>query len=370
MKTINYGIIGCGSMGREHIASIEALGHAKVTAIADPHAPSREAACALLAHAPPKSFEHYHDLLGSGVCDALVVATPNFTHIEVMRAIVKTSLPVLLEKPVVTTLEDGLELVQLVSRRKPIVWVGLEYRYIPPIAEMVRMVHGGAVGSVRLMTVREHREPFYPKIANWNRFTLNTGGTFVEKCCHYFNLMELVLQKTPIRVFASASKTVNHQDELWEGRTPDILDNGYAILEYEGGVRAMLELCMFAEGSLDNECITVVGDEGKIESFLPSSLVRYGRRADWGERRLWGEDSGTGAGVSSRRIWDPAIRYHGFHYGASFIAHGKFTHAIREGLPAEISVAEGLRSVITGLAVQRSIETGQPVELSFSPDFA
>ena len=44
---IRYGIIGCGSMGREHIENIQALprseGGASVTALADPHGPSRDA---------------------------------------------------------------------------------------------------------------------------------------------------------------------------------------------------------------------------------------------------------------------------------------------------------------------------------------
>ena len=41
VQKIRYGVIGCGSMGREHIENIKALGGARVTAIADPHAASR-----------------------------------------------------------------------------------------------------------------------------------------------------------------------------------------------------------------------------------------------------------------------------------------------------------------------------------------
>jgi myo-inositol 2-dehydrogenase/D-chiro-inositol 1-dehydrogenase len=54
---IRYGIVGCGSMGREHIENIRALGDARVTALADPHAPSRAAALAQL-DAPVPAFDN------------------------------------------------------------------------------------------------------------------------------------------------------------------------------------------------------------------------------------------------------------------------------------------------------------------------
>ena len=96
-ERLRYGVIGCGSMGREHIANIVALGGA-VTAIADPHEPSREAALAATRERP-QVFDHHAELLGSGLCDVVVIATPNFTHIEMMRAALATDLHILVEKP-------------------------------------------------------------------------------------------------------------------------------------------------------------------------------------------------------------------------------------------------------------------------------
>ena len=366
VNKIRYGLVGCGSMGREHIENILALEGTQVTALADPHPASRDAARALLQDAAvaPQVFDHHRELLASGLCDAVVISTPNFTHIDVMRDALKTDLHILIEKPLVTRIEDGVELMQQAAGRTPLVWVAQEYRYMPPVAEMIRMAHGGAVGRLHQVAIREHREPFYPKVGDWNRFSANTGGTLVEKCCHYFNLMDLVLRERPTRVFASGAQRVNHLDERYEGRTPDILDSAYVIVEYPSGARAMLDLCMFAENSLDNEHITIVGDEGKLESLLPSLTLRHGRREDWGTRKAWGEPSGSGRGVSVRRVWDTNIKYAGQHFGASFIEHQKFAHALRNGLPAEVTLEEGLRSVATGLAAHRSIATGQAVLMS------
>ncbi len=364
MQQIRYGIIGCGSMGREHIENIKALDGAVVVAIADPHAASRSAASALLSDTT-RVFERHEDLLDADLCDAIVIATPNFTHAEVMRLALPTSAHLLIEKPLCTTLADCADLVHRAEGRKGIVWVAQEYRYMPPVAEMIRLAHEGAIGRLHQVAIREHREPFYPKVGDWNRFSANTGGTLVEKCCHYFNLMDLVLRENPVRVFASGAQRVNHLDERYAGpdgkTTPDILDSAFVIVEYASGARAMLDLCMFAENSMDNEHITVVGDEGKLESLIPSLQLRHGRREDWGKRETWGQPSGTGRGVAVRRVWDTNIRYPGQHFGASYIEHQRFAHAIRSGKPPEITLDEGLRSVATGLAAHRSIETGQPV---------
>ena len=359
---LRYGIIGCGSMGREHILNIVAMGGAKVTAVADPHAPSREAALALAEDA--RAFENHRDLLDANLCDAVVIATPNFTHIEMMRDALAADVHILVEKPLVTKVADGLEMMKLAQGRRKIVWVAQEYRYMPPVAELIRMTHGGAVGRVIQVAIREHREPFYPKVGDWNRFTANTGGTLVEKCCHYFNLMDHILREQPLRVYASGAQDVNHLDETYGGRTPDILDNAFVIVDYPSGARASLDLCMFAEGSVDNEHIVVVGQEAKLESLIPSLVLRYGRREDWGSRAVWGQASGSGRGVSTRRVWDTNIRYGGQHFGASYIEHVRFADAIREGKPAEIPLEEGLRAVATGLAAHRSIELGRVVALS------
>jgi myo-inositol 2-dehydrogenase / D-chiro-inositol 1-dehydrogenase len=366
MQTIRWGIIGCGSMGREHILNLAALGGADVTALADTDAGSRAAAQAICAESRfrPQVFEDHLELLASGLCDAVAIATPNFTHAAILRDALATELHILIEKPLVTRIADGLDLLERARGRKALAWVAQEYRYMPPVAEMIRLAHEGAVGRLHQVAIREHREPFYPKVGDWNRFTANTGGTLVEKCCHYFNLMDLILRERPLRVFASGGQDVNHLDERYDGRTPDILDNAFVIVEYGSGARAHLDLCMFAENSIDNEHITIVGAEGKLESLLPSGVLRHGRREDWGRREAWGQPSGTGRGVAVRQVRDTNIKYLGQHFGASYVEHQRFAAALRAGRPPEIGLEEGLRSVATGLAAHRSIDERRVVDIA------
>ena len=142
----------------------------------------------------------------------------------------------------------------------------------------------------------------------------------------------MILKEKPTRVFASGGQRVNHLDEKYDGKTPDILDSAYVIVEYPSGARASLDLCMFAENSIDNEHVVIVGDEGKLESLLPSGVLRYGRREDWGRREVWGQPSGTGKGVAVRQVRDTNIKYPGQHFGASYVEHQRFAHAVRHGL--------------------------------------
>lgn len=81
---VRYGVIGSGMMGIEHLLNLKAVEGARITAIADPEAASRDLARQLTGLDGLAEFGHHRDLLDAGVCDAVVVATPNMTHVDVM----------------------------------------------------------------------------------------------------------------------------------------------------------------------------------------------------------------------------------------------------------------------------------------------
>ncbi|CAM8885112.1 unnamed protein product [Rhodiola kirilowii] len=286
-EMVKYGIIGVGMMGREHLINLSHLRDegASVVCIADPHIPSQQLALGLAEsyNWSLKVFSGHKELLDSGLCDVVIVSSPNMTHYEILMDIINHPKPhhVLVEKPLCTTVVDCKKVVDASRKRSDIlVQVGLEYRYMPPIAKLIDLVKGGSLGQVKMVAIREHRFPFLVKVNNWNRFNINTGGTLVEKCCHFFDLMRLFVGSDPVRVMASGSIDVNHKDELYEGKVPDIIDNAYVIVEFENGSRGMLDLCMFAEGSQNEQEISVVGDSGKGEAFVPESIVRLGTRKE------------------------------------------------------------------------------------------
>ncbi|KAK3039501.1 hypothetical protein RJ639_028083, partial [Escallonia herrerae] len=359
-ETVKYGIIGVGMMGREHLINLHHLRGegVAVVSIADPHVPSQQLALNLAEsfHWPLKVFSGHGDLLDSGDCDVLVVSTPNMTHYEILMDILKhpKSHHVLVEKPLCTTVADSRKVIDAAKRRPDmLVQVGLEYRYMPPVAKLIDIVKGGTIGQVKMVAIREHRFPFLVKVNDWNRFNCNSGGTLVEKCCHFFDLMRLFVGVNPIRVMASGAIDVNHKDEIYDGKVPDIIDNAYVIVEFDNGSRGMLDLCMFAEGSKNEQEISVVGDTGKGEAFIPESIVRLGRR------------EGGRNGVQTLKAEDHRIKYDGLHHGSSYLEHLNFLSAIKgKGVQAPaVDLHDGLVSVAIGVAAQLSIEKGRFVTI-------
>jgi len=354
---IRYGVIGTGMMGVEHINNLLRLPGAVVTAISDPHPESRDwAQLAMGLDTPLARFESHHELLASGLCDAVVIASPNHTHHEVLLDVLRTPHHVMVEKPLCTTVEhclDAISVADETARQLPerVVWMGLEYRYMPPTQAVVREVQAGTVGSLHMVAIREHRFPFLVKVDNWNRFSRNTGGTLVEKCCHFFDLMNLLVGAPPVRVMASGGQSVNHLDEYYDGERSDILDNAFVIVEYSDGARGMLDLCMFAEASRNEQEISVVGNLGKVEALVTEGVVRVGLRRD-GPRR-----------VTQRAVHDADVRHEGMHHGASYLEHVGFLEAIRTGAPAAVTLHDGLLSVAVGQAAHLSIAEGRPVTI-------
>jgi predicted dehydrogenase len=310
-----------------------------------------------------KVFSDHRALLDSGLIDAVVIATPNDTHADVLKDALATDIAVFVEKPLATTISDLKSILDWDAKRSAMTWMGLEYRFMPPVNEAISRAKEGDAGKIHQISIREHREPFYPKIDNWNRFTERTGGTLVEKCCHYFNLMDLVLGEQPIRVFASGGQSVNHLDENYGGVQANMLDNAYVILEYASGARGMLDLCMFGEGSFDKEILTIVGDKGKIESFLPSQTVKASRRDSVGDLSNWASGASRARGSEVKIVHNYDVKYMGHHYGASYIEHVKFRDAILNSTPAEVTLLDGVTSVVTGLAAHKSINEGRVVEI-------
>ncbi len=289
VETVRYGLIGAGMMGREHIRNLALVPGATVAAVSDPDAEQRALSCEAAGGAA--AHDDHRELLDDPSLQAVVIASPNDTHKAILDDIfrLRPDLPILVEKPVCTTEAHCEELAAKARAHKAPIWVAMEYRYMPPVAELIREVRAGTVGSLKMFAIREHRFPFLPKVGDWNRFSERTGGTLVEKCCHFFDLMRLVAGDEPARVYASGAADVNHRDERYGGRTPDIIDNAYVIVDFRSGARALLDLCMFAEGSYWQEELSAAGSAGKVEAFVP------------GPARFWPGAASARARSSSRR---------------------------------------------------------------------
>jgi myo-inositol 2-dehydrogenase/D-chiro-inositol 1-dehydrogenase len=358
---VRYGMIGCGMMGQEHLKNIALLPDTVVSAIFEPDLGMREIAKSL---APQATFcASINDLLMRDDVDCLVIVSPNHMHLSQLEDIANTKhRPILVEKPLFTSVADIDRIARFKENYRAPVWVAMEYRYMPPV-QALRDQMAQAVGDLKMITIREHRFPFLEKVGDWNRFNENSGGTFVEKCCHFFDLMRLLSGSDPVRVMATGGQGVNHLDEVYDGKTSDIWDHGYVIVDFANGVRAMLELCMFAEGATYQEEISAVGSQGKIEALVP------------GPTRFWPTETlgtpptpkivvsprDTKGPVECDIPVDPALLAAGDHNGSTFYQHQNFLEVVKHWHAPEVGLIDGIWAVRMGQAAQISAQTGRAI---------
>jgi myo-inositol 2-dehydrogenase / D-chiro-inositol 1-dehydrogenase len=362
-EVLRYGLIGTGMMGREHARNLAIIPGSRITALSDPEEGSR-AESARAIGGDVKVFSDHRALLESGEVDAIVIASPNDTHRSILEDVFSAPKPlaVLCEKPICTRLEDVEALARAARSHKAPIWVGMEYRYMPPVAELIGHIRDGTIGTLRMLAMREHRFPFLPKVGDWNRFSRRTGGTLVEKCCHFFDLMRLIVQDEPVRVYASGAADVNHRDESYGGETPDIVDNAYAVVDFRSGARAMLDLCMFADGAYWQEEIAAVGDKGKVECFVPAGTRFWPEAADRHSEIVVSPREKKGP-MRRRVDVDERVLKAGEHHGATYFQHQRFRRAVLEGAPVEVTLEDGLKAVVIGLAAERSIQERRAIEI-------
>jgi predicted dehydrogenase len=353
---LRFGVVGAGMMGREHIRNLNLFPEAEVTALADPVPASLEAALSALgeAAAVARTFSSAEAMLAGADLDAVIVAGPNHTHRALLEPLLATDLAILCEKPLCATTADARWAAARAAERGGVFWTGMEYRFMPPVARFVADVHAGAVGRLVMLSIREHRFPFLVKVGDWNRFSRNTGGTMVEKCCHFFDLMRLIIGREPVSVFCSGAMDVNHLDERYGGERPDIIDNSYTVVEFEGGARAMLDLCMFAEGEEQQEAIAAVGDEAKLEVTIPAGVIARSPRTPYGAPK---------AVTRTHVMVDPAALAAGSHHGATYYQLSAFIDAVRGQGAVAVTAEDGLRAVIIGAAAELSAREKRVVRI-------
>ncbi len=347
-------VIGAGMIGQEHIAVTHLEGRGTVKGIYDPNPRSVEAAKLVHARYQPHEELVVYDTLEAACndpeVDALIISTPNYTHLDVVRVAAESGKHILLEKPIATTLHDAVEITRIAENYEAVFQLGLQYRYKAIAVESIYEVFKrDAIGNVMTVSMVEHRIPFLDKVDQWNKFAKYSGDTLVEKCCHYFDLLNLFAQSRPVTVYASGGMAVNFRDFEYNGAKSDILDNAFVVIEYENGVRAALNLVMFAP--MFYEELIVCGDAGRLRAWeqqdylsdmeLKSNVEVY-----------CGEDRTSRTTQPGYPTW---IEKSG-HGGATYTEHVKLIDNI-EGKPTNTATAQqGLWSVIVALAGQESIQ--------------
>lgn len=356
-----FNVIGVGMMGQEHIRMIMMEGRAIVHGIYDTNAKSIETTKGMMAlHFPghvPVVYNSLKDACNDPDVDGLIICTPNYTHLEIVEEAAKSEKHIMLEKPMATTLADAEKIAQIAKDYKAVFQIGLQYRYKAIYVEAIHeAIERKSIGEIYTISISEHRVPFLDKVNQWNKFSRYSGGTLVEKCCHYFDLLNLFAGSRPKQVYASGSMAVNFKDFEYNGQKSDIIDNAIVVIDYENGVRANFNLCMFAP--MFYEEIVICGDEGRIkanenEDFLPSARPKVHLEVMRGEKKPSKITTPT----------YPTYIEEGGHNGATYYEHIYFVDNIEGKKTSTATVDEGFWSIVVGAAAEESVKTGTVVKI-------
>jgi predicted dehydrogenase len=357
-----FNLIGAGLMGLEHMKLTFLEGRAVVHGVFDPNprsmAVANEAFSKFSSEGTLFIYDSLEEACNDPEVDGLIISTPNHTHIDVVREAVKSGKHILLEKPMATTIKDAHEIAGIAENYDAVFQIGLQYRYKAICVEAIHEVfERKSIGDVKTISILEHRIPFLDKVGQWNKFSEYSGGTLVEKCCHYFDLLNLFAGSRPVSVFASGGMAVNFLGFEYDGEKSDILDNAFVIVNYENGVRARFDLCMFVP--VYYEEIILCGDEGRLKASENLNLLE-GQKSESYLEIMRGEGQPS-------RATNPAYPSHiteTGHSGATYFEHICFVDNI-EGKETNTATAnEGFWSIVVGVAAEESVKTGGVVNIN------
>ena len=221
-----FNVIGCGINGQEHMRNTIFEGRAEIYGLYDPNPGSIQSAIESHKQVSDRKLVIYDSLeqaCNDSMVDGLIISTPNYTHLKVVEEAAKSGKHIFVEKPMATTVCDAYEMWQIADNYESVFQIGLQYRYKAMYSEAIyEALERKVLGDIKLLSILEHRIPFLDKVNQWNKFSKLSGGTLVEKCCHYFDLFNLFAQSRPKSVFASSSQAVNFKEFEYDSQ-PSIL---------------------------------------------------------------------------------------------------------------------------------------------------
>jgi myo-inositol 2-dehydrogenase / D-chiro-inositol 1-dehydrogenase len=167
--SLRFGLVGCGAIGQEHIRNLSLLslktkGNVRLVACCDSNEKQRAIA---RKRTDVQIFDSYKEMMKKSDMNAVIVATPNWHHIHILREILgedakrreessRPLLHVLCEKPLCTNVKDCLEVESMLKKTgyvkgNAMFWVGMEYRFIPSVGRLISEIDKGTVGKPRMV---------------------------------------------------------------------------------------------------------------------------------------------------------------------------------------------------------------------------
>jgi myo-inositol 2-dehydrogenase/D-chiro-inositol 1-dehydrogenase len=338
MKRLRVGMAGLGRMGARHARNLATrVPGVELVAANSPSADEREWARGTLG--TQRLYADYAELLADRDVQAVFLATPTSEHASQIVAALEAGKHVFCEKPTSLNLEDCLRVEETAARHPKLkAMIGYVRRFDASYRDAYEKVRSGTIGApfhVRSQTADQHDPSGF-----FVKFAPKSGGIFLDMSVHDIDVARWFLgAPAPVRVFATGTVAVH------EGlRACGDLDNGVAMIEFEGGKTAVIQASRtFAHG---HETLSeVLGTEGRLSIGVNPRI----NRVDIADRH------------GMRNECTPTF-YDRFE--DAFVAElNAFTDAVRNDTELTLSLRDATEATRIGLAIQRSLASKRSVDL-------
>jgi predicted dehydrogenase len=364
---VNLGVIGYGNRIKHVIKSIQKEDPACIVkAVADIRKDSMQAE----KDEGISLYETPEAMLASEQLDGILIGTRCSLHTEMALKVLPTGIPLFLEKPVATTMEDARRLKAGYEAGKSKVVVSFPLRVTSMVQLVKEIIDSGKIGTV------EHVQAFnnvpYGGVYfhNWYRDERETGGLFLQKATHDFDYINYVLGYKPTEVCAMTSKQVFKGTKPAGMKCADCEDNRTCpdSLVYGPQKNASWEYCSFAEdtGNEDSGSALIRYDTGMHASYTQNFFVRRsagGRGAKFIGYKGTVEFDFMTSEVKVILHHAPRVETHRFessqdHFGGDGVLARNFISVMKDGAESISPLEGGLASALLCLKARESAQTG------------
>lgn len=334
-------LVGAGAIGRLHAERCRTHPDVRLAAIADPAPAARAAA----DRAGVPWFEDAQPMLDAVRPGAVIVATPNATHLPIARACIARGLPLLLEKPIAATVDDARALCEAAEAASVPLLVAHHRRHNPIQRRARELVAAGALGrpvAANVMAVWLKPDSYFEHA--WRREP--GGGPVLINLIHDIDQLRFVFGEV-IEVQAMASHGV---------RGFVVEDTAAVMLRFANGALATLVASDAAPSPWDWDLNA--GEAPHYPQQGVQTLFLCGTEASLSlpGLQLWRYDGRPG--------WHEELSVHRCAPHAADPYHEQLRHfrAVAEGREAPLCGGrDALRTLAVALAVLESARTGRPV---------
>jgi predicted dehydrogenase len=322
MKDVGIGIIGYGMMGKAHsyaytVAPVmrQLACRPRLRVISGRN--RENVARAAAAYGIESWTGDWREVVERADVDVVDVCTPPGTHAEISMAAARAGKAVICEKPLATTYAEAATAAGAVRSAGVLNAVGFNYRRLPAVSLMKRMIDEGAVGTVQLVRATWLSDEFVDRTIPFDwRFDRAMGGTTIADLGSH--LIDLALWMAgPVAEVSGQSETFVKSRS---NRPVTVDEASSALARFESGARGVFEMARTAVRRPCDVDLEVNGDRGTLRfDYARLNELLYGDGGDavglYGMRRIRAEHESH----PYARNWWPVGQ--GVGYGSSFVNH-------------------------------------------------